>query len=72
MNWISPCFTLASTSVENWMRPAARVRFRISSRPGSWIGTPPLLRISILRGSTSTQNTSWPISARHAPVTRPT
>ena len=22
MNWISPCSTLASTSVENWMRPA--------------------------------------------------
>ena len=35
MNWISPCATLASTSVENVMRPAARERAMISRRPGS-------------------------------------
>ena len=50
----------------------ARCAARFPARPGSWIGTPPLLRMSILRGSTSRQNTSLPISARHAPVTRPT
>jgi glycosyltransferase involved in cell wall biosynthesis len=63
---------LAATSVENCRRPAPRLRSMTSLRPGSWIGTPPLLRMSILRGSMSRQNTSLPISARHAPVTSPT
>ena len=42
------------------------------STTGSWIGTPPALRMSILRGSTSRQRTSLPTSARQVPETRPT
>ncbi len=58
MNWISPCATLAAISVENLSRPAAQLRVMISCKPGSWIGIPPLFRMSILRGSTSRQKTS--------------
>ncbi len=72
MNCSAPCATDASTSVVNFRRPAAALRRTIASRPGSWIGTPPSLRIAILRASTSRHSTSLPTSAKHVPVTRPT
>jgi hypothetical protein len=40
------------------------IALTICARPGSWIGMPPLLRISILRSSTSRQSTWLPISDR--------
>ena len=72
MNWTVPCATAASTSVVKASRPAATLRAIIASRPGSWIGTPPEFRMSILRASTSRHSTSLPTSARQVPVTRPT
>ncbi len=42
MNCSAPCATARSTSVVNCSRPAAALRRTIGSRPGSWIGTPPL------------------------------
>ena len=42
------------------------------SRCGSKKGVRPAARASSLRGSLSTQSTSWPISAKQAPATRPT
>jgi hypothetical protein len=52
--------------------PRVHVAAIIGSRPGSWIGTPPLCSTSILRASMSTHSTSLPTSARHVPVTSPT
>src|SRR5471030_620296 len=72
MNCRQPCATEAATSVEKCKRPAARLRATTSSRPGSWIGMPPLLSMAIFFSSTSRQKTSLPNSARQAPVTRPT
>jgi len=37
-----------------------------------WIGISPAFRRAILAASMSTQTTSFPASARQAPVTRPT
>ena len=41
-------------------------------RPGSKIGISPRFRAATLSGSLSMQVTTWPSSAKHAPVTRPT
>ncbi len=71
MNCSAPCATAASLSVVKRRRPAATLRAIIAARPGSWIGTPPPFRISILRASTSRHSTSLPTSARQVPVTRP-
>src|SRR6185503_8586992 len=72
MTWISPCATLAATSVENMRRPACSLRLTIGSSPGSKIGISPALRRAIFFSSRSRQNTVLPASARQAPVTRPT
>ena len=72
MNCSVPWATAASTSVVNRSRPAVTLRAIIASRPGSWMGTPPAFRMSILRLSTSRHSTSLPTSAKHAPVTSPT
>jgi hypothetical protein len=44
----------------------------MSSRPGSWIGMPPALRMRIFSASRSRHSTSLPTSARQVPLTRPT
>ncbi len=72
MNCSVPWATATPTSVVNCRRPEAALRWTTLSRPGSWIGMPPLLSMSILRGSTSRQTTWLPISARQAPETNPT
>jgi hypothetical protein len=72
MNCRAPCATAASASVVNLSRPASALRRIIGSSPGSWIGTPPPLRVAIFAASTSKHNTSLPTSARQVPVTRPT
>ena len=65
-----PVMHRGTTSVVNCSRPSAALRLTICSRPGSWIGRPPLLRISILRSSPSGQSPCLPISDRQAPVTK--
>ena len=72
MNWMVPCATARATSVVKRRRPALTLRATTRSRPGSWIGMPPSSRMRILLGSTSRHSTSLPISAKQAPVTRPT
>ena len=43
-----------------------------SSKPGSYIGIIPFLRLLILFSSLSTHITSLPRSEKHVPLTRPT
>src|SRR5215208_3208282 len=43
-----------------------------SGRPGSWIGTSPRESDSTFSGMMSRAQTSWPSSAKHVAVTRPT
>ena len=50
----------------------SRLRSSSSSTPGSWNGTRPDCSASIRSGTTSRITTSWPSSAKQAPVTRPT
>ena len=67
-----PWATPSAAEVVNRRRSASALVLISASRPGSWMGISPRLRPSIFLASTSTQSTSLPASARHAPVTRPT
>src|SRR5207248_3018959 len=62
--------TASRTSSVNEIR--SRHRSSTSPSPGSWIGTSPACSRSMRAGRTSRITTSWPRSAKHAPVTRPT
>src|SRR5213078_3381725 len=62
----------APTSVVNSSRPSRWLRITSGSSPGSWIGSRFCRNPSIFAASTSTQRTSFPVSAKQAPATRPT
>ncbi|MPM76636.1 hypothetical protein SDC9_123635 [bioreactor metagenome] len=59
-------------SVEKVSLPSFMFFFTRSSSPGSYMGIIPRLSSSILFLSMSTQQTSFPFSAKQVPVTRPT
>src|ERR671922_1483775 len=50
----------------------SRLAARSSAKPGSWMGTRPASSSARRSGTTSRTTTSWPRSAKHAAVTRPT
>jgi hypothetical protein len=72
MKRMVPKRTPSCTSVVKCSRPPATLRSTISFRPGSKIGSSPCIRRAILPASVSMHCTSLPISAKQAPVTRPT
>jgi hypothetical protein len=61
-----------ATSLENANRPASTLRSTIASSPGSEMGMSPAFSRSILDASMSAQTTLAPVSAKHAPLTKPT
>ncbi len=69
---ISDFFTASFKFEVNSIRSSLIFFLRISSKPGSYIGEIPLLNLSILFLSWSTQMTLLPRSAKQTPLTKPT
>src|SRR5574342_1048149 len=58
--------------VEKDKLPVLRCFVKSSGKPASKIGQMPFFKRAIFDSSISLHTTLWPISARHAPVVRPT
>jgi hypothetical protein len=72
MNTASASRIAWAASVSKKSRPALTLLAISASSPGSKIGMPPARSCAIFCLSLSMQVTTWPKSAKQAPLTRPT
>ena len=62
---------VTASSIESVNERRSRLRSTSSASPGSWNGIRPACSASIRSAETSRITTSWPSSARQAPLTSP-